>query len=887
MKLQIIVDSRIRIPKRGIKDAGLTLRELRAPFEYDNPDYFKKQRMGHWVGNTPRKLTLVETTERELLLPRGGWPRLRELLWNRWIKWEVNDRTVRGTGPLGLAYAEPPEWKLGPDQLTAAKAIVDNRNGIILGVCGSGKSELLLKAISDVGERTLVVVHTDRILATWVETAIARFGVSESEIGVLRGGTNRERNFTVGMVRTLLNLIERDPKFVDRWGFVAHDEVHHCFPKGTLIDGRPIESIQAGDFVPAFDPNTMSPTIGKVIENLERSCVSLIEIEIVGQRIAITPDHPIFTDRGWVNAGYLQCGDVVLSFTDYNELQKKEMYRMWKSDGWKGNWSILRRLSKKKERSKFETRHLHVRRVWNYFRAFWKKATRSKKIRVLFEKMSRYFYIQKIVGKDDQNEHVVIKNFFSKNEDEKSNAQSDYSSESFDDFTNERLETSSTRWQRKGTYCTSTPLGLRTRLGNGSVYQDWIRSWKDNLSNLLQSRCSKSRTQDSDRSGRTQSQCNRKKKIGCKTRHVPRWLRVDHVKILEQGRDGTFGGRAPKGRVHNLRVEENETFLVGNLNLAVHNCPANTFNKLINSFPAKWRIGATATPKRKDGKEALMYDTFGSIYAPKKVGSGTVVAPKVLHEITDADLDRSGRIVPVDVVVVPTEFDFDLHLERKLEREGVERKSGKSSLTRVRAWAKRTKYRGTLNTYSEMLDAMVRDQRRLARILNYLLPEVNAGETCLLLGDRRELCLELEMWLRRKEIPVGRLMGGSDAKKQDRTAAELSDGTLRVAVGTTVADEGMNLPRLSRGFGCTPVGSNPGRLIQQVGRFKRKYPGKRDAVYFYFLDANVRTLRGHARAVLNTIQPPHCVWFSRKPGERVPLTLDLVTELEKRYGEIR
>ncbi len=539
MKLRITVDARIRISKRGIKDIGLTLRELKVPFEFDNPDYFKKQRMGYWVGNTPRKMTLVETTERELLLPRGGWPRLRELLRARRVAWEVDDRTVRGTGPLGLTYAEPPEWKLGPDQLAAARAIVDNRNGIVIGVCGSGKSELLLKAISDVGERTLVVVHTDRILATWVETAKARFGITESEVGILRGGTKRERNFTVGMVQTLLNSIDRDPKFVERWGFVTHDEAHHC--------------------------------------------------------------------------------------------------------------------------------------------------------------------------------------------------------------------------------------------------------------------------------------------------------------------------------------------------------SANTFHKLINSFPAKWRIAATATPKRKDGKEALMYDTFGSTYVPKSRGGGTAVGPRVIHEITDADLDRSGRIVPVDVVVVPTEFDFDLHLERRLAREGVERESGESSLIRVRAWAKRTKYRGILNTYAEMLDAMVRNRQRLALILDYLLPEVRAGETCLLLGDRRELCIELEAWLRREKIPVGRLMGSSDAKKQDRTAAELTDGTIQVAVGTTVADEGMNLPRLSRGFGCTPVGSNPGRFTQQVGRFKRRHPRKRDAVYFYFWDARVRTLRGHARAVIHAIQPPHRVWFSREPGERVLLTSRLVDELEKSY----
>ena len=536
--MRITIDSYIRVKKAALRAAGLTAREVRERFEHPNPDYWKKQRMGHWVGNVPRVLTLVESTPEELLLPRGGWAILNRLLRDRGVDVEISSETVSGTGPLGYVYAEPGGWTLGPDQTAAARMAVLGKQGILLGPCSSGKTEILLKAISDVGERTLVIVHTERILRDWVKSAANRFFVPEGEIGVLYGRAKRVKKLTVGMVRTALNYVRRDPEFARQWGCVVLDEAHHS--------------------------------------------------------------------------------------------------------------------------------------------------------------------------------------------------------------------------------------------------------------------------------------------------------------------------------------------------------PASTFAELINSFPARWRLAATATPKRKDGKEGLFYDAFGAVLT-KKRGGGLTTGPRVLFEITDADLDRFGRIVPVDVVIVPTEFSFDLHHAERMEREGFDRGS-RSALSAVKAWAAATGHAGPLNTYADMLDAMTRDPARRARILEYLRPEVATGQTCLLLADRREAGLEMEAHLRREGVEVGRLMGGRDSKRQEQTAAGLGDGSLRVAVATTIADEGMNIPRLSRGYGCTPTAGNPGRLTQQVGRFKRKFPGKVDAVYFYFWDPRVRGLRGHAREVTRIIGHPHRVWFSERPGERVPLDRSNLAEIEAMYN---
>lgn len=515
---------------------GLSVRDLTREFERPNPDFHKKRRMGFYVGNESRTLSVARVEEDKVLLPRGGWERVLSVLRGAGVTWTVTDRTVSGTGPTGLVYRTP-GWELGPDQRSAARQALLRRNGLISGPCASGKSEILLKFIADAGERTLVIVHTERILSDWRRAAAARFNLPEVEVGVLYGREKRERALTIGMVQTLLNLVRRDPAWAARWGTVVQDECHHC--------------------------------------------------------------------------------------------------------------------------------------------------------------------------------------------------------------------------------------------------------------------------------------------------------------------------------------------------------PASTFVELLNFFPARYRIGATATLRRRDGKEGLMHDTFGAERVPAR-GGGSTWGPRVLFRVEDRDLDRYGRIVPVDVVVVPTGFEFDLYREAELRAAGWRRGEEESALASVKRWRRDAGAAGTpLNTYAEMLDAMVDDPQRLARVLAYLLPEVAAGRTCLLLADRRELGLRIQAWLRRRRVAAGRLMGGRDHREQDQTVAGLEDGTLRVAVGTTVGDEGMNVRRLDRGFGLTPTAANPGRLTQQTGRLKRRHPDKADAVYFYLWDRRVRALSGHARAVANAIPAPHRVWFSEQPGEREPLTATLLRELEE------
>ena len=83
-------------------------------------------------------------------------------------------------------------------------------------------------------------------------------------------------------------------------------------------------------------------------------------------------------------------------------------------------------------------------------------------------------------------------------------------------------------------------------------------------------------------------------------------------------------------------------------------------------------------------------------------------------------------------------------------------------------------------------------------------------------------------------------------KKERRTEllGAARAGTVPVLVATTLADEGLDLPALSRVFLAYP-GRARGRTLQRLGRLMRTHPGKEDAVLYDFVDRQVPVLRRH------------------------------------------
>lgn len=100
-------------------------------------------------------------------------------------------------------------------------------------------------------------------------------------------------------------------KFVEAWRpeCLVVDE---CFPAGTPVltpDGyRPIESVRIGDDVIGIDHRTGHATIVKVTSTFARDYKGPLE-KIAG--IEMTPEHPVWTERGYVSARDVRVSDAL------------------------------------------------------------------------------------------------------------------------------------------------------------------------------------------------------------------------------------------------------------------------------------------------------------------------------------------------------------------------------------------------------------------------------------------------------------------------------------------------------------------------------------------------------------------------------------------------
>jgi hypothetical protein len=95
--------------------------------------------------------------------------------------------------------------------------------------------------------------------------------------------------------------------------------VFACFPAGTQVatkDGlKNIEEIRMGDEVWAYDEITGEIGLKPVTNSFERQANVLVKIEIDGETITATPEHPFYANGEWKEAGLLETGDKIMLFS--------------------------------------------------------------------------------------------------------------------------------------------------------------------------------------------------------------------------------------------------------------------------------------------------------------------------------------------------------------------------------------------------------------------------------------------------------------------------------------------------------------------------------------------------------------------------------------------
>lgn len=241
-----------------------------------------------------------------------------------------------------------------------------------------------------------------------------------------------------------------------------------------------------------------------------------------------------------------------------------------------------------------------------------------------------------------------------------------------------------------------------------------------------------------------------------------------------------------------------------------HHVSAPSFIDVVGKSRAKYRYGLSATLKRQDGKDFLLEAVFGN----------------TLVELTYKDIESR--------VELPVVYKIDFNTQETIPMDVYSIRKDQEYLNMV-----------------EMHKFLAGDERRTDLItsiagscmqnpLNSVLILVKLREHATTLFDRLNAFYPDQ---------VGLLMGGHSKayqKEKEEIIKKANEGKIRILIGTSIADEGLDIARLNVLIMAAPA-SFDGLIKQRMGRIIRKHPDKGDPVIYDIVDAQIPEMLGFWR----------------------------------------
>lgn len=209
-------------------NSGLTAEVFQA-LTYSNPEYFQKMNMGLSVFKTPKTIqtyTFNQSTGIVEVL-RGEYHKL--ITYDPKLHFEMQFKSF----PIKLQYINE-DFTFDPYQDEAVETLKTRRQGVVHAVTSAGKSLMIIKAICELGQRALIVVHRKILMQQFVED-IEKYVRDENgnkiTIGFIGNGKNTTGDITIAIDKTLAKNID---SYTETFGVVFMDECHLA-PTSTML----------------------------------------------------------------------------------------------------------------------------------------------------------------------------------------------------------------------------------------------------------------------------------------------------------------------------------------------------------------------------------------------------------------------------------------------------------------------------------------------------------------------------------------------------------------------------------------------------------------------------------------------------------------------------
>ena len=222
-----------------------------------------------------------------------------------------------------------------------------------------------------------------------------------------------------------------------------------------------------------------------------------------------------------------------------------------------------------------------------------------------------------------------------------------------------------------------------------------------------------------------------------------------------------------------------------------HHLPAFSFESCIKKSSARYLLGLTATPYRRDGLQDIITMQCGAV--------------RCTIEESRADLSLVLKVRKTQLVVPDDQ----------------------------------------VNSIQDIFHDLIKDDRRNAMITDDIISATVRGRQCLVLTHRKEHCrLLADRLIQRGRTPC--ILSGEVGKRERSAIIEgLRDTSpqreiLIIATGEYLG-EGFDCPPIDTLFLTFPI-SFKGKIVQYVGRALRSHPGKADVEVYDYCDTEVPVL---------------------------------------------
>lgn len=277
--------------------------------------------------------------------------------------------------------------------------------------------------------------------------------------------------------------------------------------------------------------------------------------------------------------------------------------------------------------------------------------------------------------------------------------------------------------------------------------------------------------------------------------------------------------------VYNLEVEEFNNYFANDL--LVHNChhaPAATWLEAIQTAGEScilWGFSATPWHDSDADRNKLLRDTFVDF-----------------HTIERAALQDAGHLAPGKVYLhdldAPSQYDRDI--EQQAAHEIIRRCRRFPGIPRFEH-ERRVRWQIT----QEFLQ---RNEARNNCAVQLARQEAAAGQSVLVLVGAIEHGEQIAERIGGDAVLAHSKIG---KKKREQYIGEFRSGERSVLLATSLADEGLDVPRASRLI-LLSGGRSSGKLEQRAGRVLRPHEGKSGGVIHDFLDAGACYALAQAKA---------------------------------------